>query len=72
MIGFIFWLFSPARDAVKLTLKVGFIFPFLVMDPTDLRATIVVAKALGLTIFNLSPTQSTCLFTYGNNATVRC
>ena len=64
------WLFSPAWDAVKLTLHVGFICPFVVVDPTDLGATIVVAKALCLTIFNLSPTQKTCLFTDGNKASV--
>ena len=37
------WLFSPAWDAVKLTLKVGFIFPFVVIDPSDLGSTKVVA-----------------------------
>ena len=40
------WLFSRAWDAVKLTLKVGFICHFVVDDPTDLDATIVVAQAL--------------------------
>ena len=44
--GALIWLFSPAWDAVKLTLKVGFICPFVVDDPTDLGATIVVAQAL--------------------------
>ena len=30
------WLFSPAWDAVTLTLDVGFICPFVVViDPTD-------------------------------------
>ena len=29
------WLFSPAWDAVILTLDVGFICPFVVIDPTD-------------------------------------
>ena len=29
------WLFSPAWDAVELTLEVGFIYPFIVIDPTD-------------------------------------
>ena len=57
-------------DAVKLTLQVGFICPFVVIDPTDLGATIVVAQALCLTIFNLSPTQKTCLFTDVNKASV--
>ena len=68
-----FWLFSPAWDAVQLTLQVGFICPFVVIDPTDLGATIVVAQALCLTIFkfNLSPTQKTCLFTDGNKASER-
>ena len=37
------WLFSPAWDAVTLTLDVGFICPFVVIDPTDLGATMVVA-----------------------------
>ena len=37
-------MFVPAAwDAVKLTLKVGYICPFVVDDPTDLGATIVVA-----------------------------
>ena len=40
------WLFSLAWDAVKLTLIVGFICPFVVNDPTNLGKTIVVAKAL--------------------------
>ena len=65
-----FWLFSSAWDAVQLTLQVGFICPFVVIDPTDLGATIVVAQALCLTIFNLSPTQKTCRFTDGNKASV--
>ena len=68
--GALIWLFSLAWDAVKLTLKVGFICPFVVDDPTDLGATIVVAQALCLSIFNLSPTQKTCLFTDGNKANV--
>ena len=42
--------------------------------PTDLGATnsptIVVAQAWCLAIFNLSPTQNTCLFTDGNQASV--
>ena len=29
------WLFSPAWDAVTLTLDVGFIRPFVVSAPTD-------------------------------------
>ena len=32
----------------------GFICRFVVIDPTDLGATIVAAQALCLTIFNLS------------------
>ena len=64
--GALLWLFPPAWDAVKLTLQVGFICPFVVIDPTDLGATFAVAQALCLTIFNLSPTQKTCLFTDGN------
>ena len=68
--GTLLWLFSPAWDAVKLTLQVGFICPFVVIDPIDLGATIVVAQAVYLTIFNLSPMQKTCLFTYGDKAIV--
>jgi len=70
--GALICLFSPTWDAVKFTLKVGFICPgpFVVDDPTDLGATIVVAQALCLTIFNLSPTQKTCHFTDGNKASV--
>ena len=37
---------------------------------TDLGAKIVVAVALRFTIPNLSPTQNTCLFTDGNEASV--
>ncbi len=37
------WLFSPAWDAVTLTLGVGFICLFVAIDPTDLGATMVVA-----------------------------
>jgi hypothetical protein len=29
------WLFSPAWDVVILTLDVGFICPFVVIDPAD-------------------------------------
>ena len=58
------------RIFFKLTLKVGFICPFVVDDPTYLGVTIVVAQALCLSIFNLSPTQKTCLFTNGNKANV--
>ena len=68
MFGALLWQFFPAF--IKITLKVGFICPFVVIDPTDLGATIVVAQALCLTIFNLSLTQNTCLFTDGNKASV--
>ena len=37
--GTLFWLFTLAWDIVKLTLKGGFICPFVVIDPTDLGAT---------------------------------
>ena len=43
--GTLLWLFSPAWDAVELTRKVGFICPLVVIDPTDLGGTIVVAQA---------------------------
>ena len=33
------WLLALALDAIKLTLKVGFICPFVVTDPIDLGAT---------------------------------
>ena len=64
------WLFSPTWDSVKLTLKVGFICPFMVIDPTDLGTTIVVTQDWCLTIFNLSTLQNTCLFANGNKASV--
>ena len=47
----------------------AFICPFVVIDPTDLGA-FVVAQALCLTIFNLSPMQNNYLFTDGNKANV--
>jgi hypothetical protein len=38
-------MFSPASDAVVIpTLDVGFICPFVVIDPTDKGATTVVAR----------------------------
>ena len=55
---------------MKHTLKICYICPFVVIDPTDLGATVVVAQALCLTIFDLSPTQQACLFTDGNRAGV--
>ena len=45
------------------TLKVGFICPFVVIDPTDLGATTeLLFQALCLFIFNVSPTQNILLF----------
>ena len=41
--------FYSACNAVKVNLKVGFICPFVVIDSTNLRATIVVAQAVSLT-----------------------
>ena len=38
------WMFSPAWFTVKLTLKVGFICPFVVLDPPKLGMTIMVAQ----------------------------
>ena len=46
--GTLLWLFSPAWDAVELTLQVGFVCPFVVIDPTDLGMTkshVVIAHA---------------------------
>ena len=42
--------FYSACNAVKVNLKVGFICSFVVIDSTNLRATIVVAQAVSLTI----------------------
>jgi hypothetical protein len=42
-LGTLVWLFSPAWDTVELTLEAGGIYPFVVIDPTDLGATTVVA-----------------------------
>ena len=58
--------------SVERTLQVGFICPFVVIDPTDLDTPIVVSQALCVTIFNLSLTQNTCLFTDGNNVLFVC
>ena len=44
-LGTFLWLFSPAWDAIELTLHVGFICPFVVIGPTDLGEIIVVAQA---------------------------
>ena len=46
--GTLLWLLSPAWDAVKLTPPVGFTFPYVVIDPTYLGATNVVAQAFML------------------------
>ena len=66
--GSLVWLFSPAWDAVNSPCQeVGFICPFVVIDPTDLGATTAIARNLlrdlCLTISYLSPTQNPCLFT---------
>ena len=42
--GPLLWLFSLAWDAVKLILQVGFIYPFVVIDPINLGMTIVVPR----------------------------
>ena len=55
--------------AIKLTLKVGYICPFVVIDPTNLGATMeLLFQDLCLSILKLSPTQNACLFTDGNKA----
>ena len=64
----LFWLFFQALDRVKLTLKVAFKFicPFVIIDPTNLGATtelLFQASCLPVTIWNLSPTQNTWIFT---------
>ena len=52
--GSLVWLFSPALDAIKLTLPGGcFICPFVVIDHTYLGVTTVVAP--GLMLDNLLP-----------------
>ena len=48
--GALLWRFSPAWDAVELTLEVGLVCPFVVIDNTDIGSTIVVAEALCLTV----------------------
>ncbi len=53
------WLFSPAWDAVELTLEVGGIYPFVVIDPTDQGATTVVAPGLMIDDF-LSSYNHSC------------
>ena len=64
------WLFSPAWDAVELTLKIGFICPFVVIDSNAFSATIFVAEALCLIILNLSPTQQPAFLPKVMKATV--
>ena len=39
------WLFSSAWNALELTMNIGFICPFVVIDPTNLGTKIVVAQA---------------------------
>jgi hypothetical protein len=53
----LFWPFSPAWDAVALNLDVGFICPFVVIDPTDTdqRATPVVAPGRRIYSFPTFP-----------------
>ena len=54
--GTLLWLFSPAWDAVKQTLQVGFICPLLVIDPTNSGETFVVAPTCpGLMLDHLQP-----------------
>ena len=38
------WLFPPVWDAAKLALKVELICPFVIVDPSNLGSTIVVAQ----------------------------
>ena len=67
--GTLLWLFSQACDAIKLTMKVGFICPFVVIDPTDFGSTTeLLFQASCLFIFNLSLKQNTCPFAHGNEA----
>ena len=49
--GALLWLFSSAWDTVELTLKVGFICLFAVIDPNNLGVSIEVAKALWMSIY---------------------
>ena len=51
-LGTLLWLFSPAWDAIKLTLKVCFVCPLVVIVPTDLGATMeLFLQASCLSIF---------------------
>ena len=45
---------------------------WIYIDPTDLGVTIVFAQTLCLTIFNLCPTQKTCLFIDDNGISLVC
>ena len=45
-------MFARARDAFEITLIVGSICVFVVINPTNLGATAVFARALCLTIYN--------------------
>ena len=58
------------RFGYSLRPGLPFICPVMVIDPTYLGATVVVARALCLTSYNLSLTQKTCLFTDGHQARV--
>ena len=52
--GSLVWLLSPAWDAVTPTCQeVGFICPFVIIDPTDLGSTTVVAP--GQMLDNFQP-----------------
>ena len=70
--GTLLWLFSPAWDTLKLTLQVGFICPFEVIDPTNLDMTIGAAQALCLTLPSSTYPQrrKPAFFTNGNKASV--
>ena len=56
------WSVSPAWEAVELTLGDLLHLLFVVLDPTDLGATIVVAPGQMPDGFLPSPTQIACLF----------
>jgi hypothetical protein len=43
LFGAIFWLFSPAWDAIKLTLEFDSICCFVVIDPANEGATTILA-----------------------------
>ena len=58
------WLFSPAWDAVELTLRVGFICPFVVFDLTDLGADILIAQGVIHREYLILIAQAVCLTTF--------